>query len=96
MVVETAEEEEARLAKEWADDGRKGRVLIRRSERRDGCDRDSDRDRACTFLVPTVILMDSLDGSLSRNLDLRVGRSPNSSLDRCIENLDRCGAGLYR
>lgn len=30
--METAEEEETRLAKEWADDGRKGRILVRRSE----------------------------------------------------------------
>ncbi|CAM9763676.1 unnamed protein product [Discosporangium mesarthrocarpum] len=31
-VVETDEEAEARMAKEWADDGRRGRVIIRRKE----------------------------------------------------------------
>lgn len=31
-VVETAAEEELRVAKEWLDDGRRGRVLLRRRE----------------------------------------------------------------
>ncbi|CAM9634108.1 unnamed protein product, partial [Laminaria digitata] len=31
-VVETEEEEEQRAAREWLDDGRKGRVLVRRKE----------------------------------------------------------------
>lgn len=31
-VVETEEQEEQRAAKEWLDDGRKGRTLLRRSE----------------------------------------------------------------
>lgn len=31
-VVETEEEEELRAVREWKDDGRKGRVLLRRSE----------------------------------------------------------------
>lgn len=30
--METEEEEEQRAAREWQDDGRKGRVLVRRSE----------------------------------------------------------------
>lgn len=34
-VVETEEEEEQRAAREWQDDGRKGRVLVRRSEELD-------------------------------------------------------------
>lgn len=32
-VVETEEEEERRAAREWQDDGRKGRVLVRRSKK---------------------------------------------------------------
>lgn len=31
-IVETEEEEEQRALREWKDDGRKGRVLVRRSE----------------------------------------------------------------
>lgn len=31
-IVETEEEEEQRAVREWKDDGRKGRVLVRRSE----------------------------------------------------------------